>query len=115
MRHRMKVPRLAAVIENDVLIEFPRFHVPQFIPMLTARKSPAPPLPPRQAGRRRVHAELLEERLRAVMAGAHRHAVLIEQGREIMRMNALDIERENAEAPLPRADKAHPWQTRQTI
>ncbi len=39
-----------------------------------------------------MHAEFFQKRLRAMMAGAHRDPVLVEQGREIMRMNAVDLE-----------------------
>src|SRR6266513_2915557 len=44
------------------------------------------------------HVEAAHERLRAVMAGAHAHAVTIEDGRDIMRVHARERERHDAAA-----------------
>src|SRR5258708_3639665 len=48
------------------------------------------------------YAELLHQRLTAVMAGANRDALHVENLRDVMRMDPLDVERDDACAPLGR-------------
>ena len=49
------------------------------------------------------------------MAGAHRDVVLVEHGGEIVRVHAVDVEREDAEPPLPGADQPHARHARQPV
>src|SRR3954463_15683893 len=53
-----------------------------------------------RGARGRGDAQLLRERLRAVVPGADRDPLLVEELREVVRVDAVDLEREDAAALL---------------
>ena len=68
---------------------------------------------PKLARARAVHAEAAHQRLGAVIAGAHRDAVAVQQGRDVMRVGALHREAEHAAAVLRLAEHAQALDLRQ--
>jgi hypothetical protein len=67
----------------------------------------------RAAGRR--HLETLHHRLRAVVAGADRHAVVVEQRTDVVRMHALHREGQHRGLFLGSADQAHAGHAVETV
>ena len=60
-------------------------------------------------------AELFHQRLRAMMADPHRHVVLVEHGADIVRVHAVEVERDNAELPLAARHELHTGNARQPV
>src|SRR6185437_16252353 len=59
--------------------------------------------------------ELVEEGLCAMMPGPDRYIVLVEHGRKVVRMDAVDMHREDGEAPLAGADEMDAGHGRQPV
>ena len=50
-----------------------------------------------------------------MMADADRDMVLVEHGADIMRVHAVEVERQDAEPALPAADQLHIGNARQAV
>ena len=62
-----------------------------------------------------AEAELVEQRLGAMMPGAHRDMMAVEHGRHIVRVDAFEIEGQDAEPALPGADEVAARDARQAV
>ena len=109
---RAEIARVAAVIEDDVLIKLAQIHHHRNISRAASIADGQPVdvalvvVDAERSAHGPGEAELVHQRLRAMVADAHRDAVLVEHGADIVRVHAVDIEREDAEPPLAAARPA---------
>ena len=106
MIERVEIARMAAVIEDDVLVKFAqivahREHLPAGLDRLGEAVDVALVVVDAERGAHGAgQPELFHQRLRAMMPDADRDIVPVEHGADIVRVDPLDIERKHADAPL---------------
>ncbi len=113
VRQAAAVSRAAVVIDDHVAVEIGEVHqrsirMASMEGVVQGVDLPARVVEAERRARRRRHAEELHHRHRAVMARAHRDAVRVEHRAEVVRVHALDRERDEAALGRRRADQREP-------
>ena len=121
VREGVEVARPLAVVEDDFLVEIAQVGHQRNIPMtlsiaadegidLVARVVEA-----EGGARRRRQAVAVHDRLGAVVARANRDPLAVEHGADVVRVNAVENEGENASLVARRADDPEPRDRRERL